>query len=185
MLDTNPIGTLDSTTDWYDTLDSTWKPAHLTGWHTWGFAPGTDSWINASPTKNDNACLNTTIDYRVRFALPADYTDASGTLNVLADNAGIFFLNGQQIGSRYVNRRGIFSLDATVLQPGVNELIVNVEDWGEETQHSITEWISKLSSMTIRLIGLTPTAQVMLVTVTSTAMVWRMMTSATKRCYIY
>jgi hypothetical protein len=43
----------------------------------------------------------------------------------------------------------------------INEIIVNVEDWGEETQHSITEWISKLSSMTIRLIGLTPMVMVL------------------------
>jgi PKD repeat protein len=130
FLDGATVGSLDSTTEYWDSASSTWKPAYLVGSHPWGQAPGTDSWINACPTDHDAACLNTTEQYRVRFALPNDYTDATGTLNILADNAGTFFMNGTQVGTRMVNTRGIFNLDASVLVPGINELTISVEDWG-------------------------------------------------------
>jgi len=132
-LNGNPIGSLDSTTEYYDGVADEWKPAYLVGAHPWGQAPGTDSWINACPTNSDPACLNTTEEYRVRFALPVDYTNASGTLDIIADNAGTFFINGTQVGTRSVGGpaiRGNFPLPASVLVPGINELTISVEDWG-------------------------------------------------------
>jgi len=66
FLDGATVGSLDSTTEYWDSASSTWKPAYLVGSHPWGQAPGTDSWINACPTDHDAACLNTTEQYRVR-----------------------------------------------------------------------------------------------------------------------
>ena len=124
----HPLGSIDPTTEWYDGVSGIWKPAYLVGAHPWGQAAGTNSWINCGPAQN--VCLNTTVEYRVRFALPVDYTDASGELNILADNIGTFFLNGTQLGSPYENTRGVFPLDASVLQPGINELGIVVVDYG-------------------------------------------------------
>lgn len=126
-----PVGTIDGTTEWYDTASGTWKPAFLAGWHPWGFAPGTNTWINCGPTIGD--CLMQTITYRVRFALPNEFTDAHMTLYINADNAGTFFLNGTQVGNRHVGGGNFFltiDADAALLQPGINELLISVEDWG-------------------------------------------------------
>ena len=126
-----PVGTVDDTTEWYDNATDTWKPAFLVGSHPWGFAPDTNTWINCGPSTN--TCLNTTVLYRVRFALPAEFTDAEMSLYINADNAGTFFLNGVQVGNRHVGNTNQFltiHADADLLVPGINELLISVEDWG-------------------------------------------------------
>ncbi len=126
-----PVGTIDDTTEWYDDDTDTWKPAFLAGWHPWGFAPDTNTWINCGP--NINTCLNRTVTYRVRFALPAEFTDAQMSLYINADNAGTFILNDVQVGNRHVGGGNNFltiHANADLLEPGINELLIIVEDWG-------------------------------------------------------
>lgn len=125
-------GDTDPYTDFSLDGGTTWNPAYLSGWHPWGFVPGTNSWINCDPNPAAAACLNRTVLYRVRFNVPSGWSSPQMQLQVKADNAATMFLNGTQIGSR-IEGVGGTTADATlnsVLQTGLNEIRLVVEDWG-------------------------------------------------------
>lgn len=124
-----PIGTLDTTTDFSLDGGATWQPAYLVGTHPWGLVPGTNSWINCGPTTA--SCLNRTVDYRVRFVVPAGFSNPTIGFQVKADNAGTLFLNGTQISPRFEGEGLLAPVSVTSsLVVGTNTLIVRVEDWG-------------------------------------------------------
>lgn len=107
-----------------------WQPVYLTGWHPWGFIPNTNSWVNFDP--NNTVGLNTRTPYRIRFEVPADFTNASMTFNLKADNRAIIYINDTFIDS--VDGQGSPSIDATIadqaLHPGLNEIRLTMVDWG-------------------------------------------------------
>jgi len=107
-----------------------WQPVYLTGWHPWGFIPGTNSWVNFDP--NDEVGLNTRTPYRIRFEVPEDFSNPSMTFNLKADNRAIIWINDTYIDS--VDGQGSPSVDVTVaeqaLHPGLNEIRLTMVDWG-------------------------------------------------------
>lgn len=123
-------GQIDPYTDFSLDGGNTWSPAYLSGWHPWGFVPGTNSWVNCAPSAN--ACLNQTVLYRVRFTVPSGWSNPQMQLQVKADNAATMWLNGSQIGDRIVGAGGTTAdaTLATILQTGLNEIRLAVEDWG-------------------------------------------------------
>ena len=125
-----PVGTLDTTTDFSLNGGATWQPAYLVGGsHPWGLVPDTNSWINCGPSLN--SCLNQTVDYRVRFVVPAGFSDPTIALDIIADNAGTLFLNGIQISPRFEGGGSIPPVSVvSSMVVGTNTMILRVEDWG-------------------------------------------------------
>jgi hypothetical protein len=108
----------------------TWHKAYLTGWHPWGFAPGTNSWINFDPSPFVG--LNTTTDYRIRFYVPTEFSDPKMNFILKADNRATLSINGTNIGVITGYNSGSAG-DATLAQaikPGLNEIKIRLEDWG-------------------------------------------------------
>ena len=108
----------------------TWGPAYLTGWHPWGFVPGTNSWVNFDP--NNQVGLNSTTDYRIQFYIPSTFTNPTMTFQLKADNEGIVSINGTQVAD-VVGQGGGPVPDLTVnqaLHTGLNEITVQLIDWG-------------------------------------------------------
>lgn len=107
-----------------------WQPVYLTGWHPWGFIPGTNSWVNFDP--NNAVGLNTRTPYRIRFEVPEDYTDPSMVFTLKADNRALVWINDTFIDS--VTGGGLITpADAIVsdaLHAGVNEIRLMMVDWG-------------------------------------------------------
>ena len=142
---------ISTTGAWHFTGDPSpvWQTAYLVGSHPWGFVPGTDSWINCGPTNSSGECgnaLGTVVAFRTRFSIPADAVNPTAVLWINSDNAGTYYLNGTQITDRLVGGGGAGAtpvpesapgvpgvyqaiLEAAI-QPGVNEMLVIVEDWG-------------------------------------------------------
>lgn len=108
----------------------TWQPAYLTGGHPWGFAPGTNSWVNFDPSPFVG--LNSTTDYRIRFNVPSEFTDPKMTFTIKADNRAIVSINGVHITTFDGSSTGA-AADATLntaLVPGLNEITLTLVDWG-------------------------------------------------------
>lgn len=163
----HPVGTTDASTDWsadvvaWDAgISSTgawhftgnanplWRPAYLVGWHTWGFVPGTDSWINCGPTTSSSECGasgGNVVAYRVRFTIPAGSVNPNIKFWINSDNAGTYYINGTQVTDRLVGGGGAGANQVPASAPGVpgvrpslqsaiqagqNEMLVVVEDWG-------------------------------------------------------
>lgn len=107
-----------------------WQPVYLTGSHPWGYIPGTNSWVNFDP--DNSVGINTRTPYRIRFEVPEDFTNASMTFNIKADNRAIIWVNDTFIDS--VDGQGSPSIDATIadqaLHPGLNEIRLTMVDWG-------------------------------------------------------
>jgi hypothetical protein len=108
----------------------TWQPAYLTGWHPWGFAEGTNSWINFDP--DDEVGLNTTTDYRIRFFIPSDFSDPHMTFVIKADNYAWVWLNNTFITEFAGQSSGAAGdrVIAQALEPGSNEITIRLQDWG-------------------------------------------------------
>lgn len=108
----------------------TWSSAYLTGWHPWGFAEGTNSWINFDPSPFVG--LNTTTDYRIRFIVPGDFTDPSMVFVIKADNRATLWVNDTYIST--FDGQGTGSAGdqvvAQAIQAGLNEIRLRLEDWG-------------------------------------------------------
>ncbi len=133
-----------------------WRPAYRVSGHPWGQVPGTNTWMNCGPTTNSSECGasgGNVVAFRVRFSIPATLTGLNAKFWINSDNGGTYYLNGTQITDRLVGSsgRGGVALTpsgcvsgcspygsaglrtaalATALQPGDNEMIVIVEDWG-------------------------------------------------------
>lgn len=108
----------------------TWQPAYLTGWHPWGFAPGTNSWVNFDPSPFVG--LNSTTDYRIRFHVPSDYTDPQMTFVIKADNRARLSINGVFIAEFDGSSSGSAGdqVIAQALNAGLNEITIRLTDWG-------------------------------------------------------
>ena len=107
-----------------------WSQAYLTGTHDWGFVPGTNSWLNFDPS---NAVgLNTRTPYRIRFMVPADFTDPSMVFHIKADNRAVIWINDTYIDS--VDGEAIPNTPDTVIEQalnvGMNEIRITMVDWG-------------------------------------------------------
>jgi hypothetical protein len=57
-------------------------------------------WINTTGNTGDDQASGRTTDYSIPFSLPAGFSAASITVQVLTDNAGTVLLNGVQIGQQ-------------------------------------------------------------------------------------
>jgi hypothetical protein len=109
---------------------NTWEKAYLTGAHPWGFAEGTNSWINFDPSPFVG--LNTTVDYRVRFFVPSDFKDPKMNFLIKADNEAWIGINGINVGHVVGSSSGAAG-DATLasaLHPGMNEINIKLKDYG-------------------------------------------------------
>ncbi len=108
----------------------TWASAYLTGWHPWGFAQGTNSWINFDPSPFVG--LNTTTDYRIRFMVPADFTDPSMVFVIKADNRATLWVNDTFISTFDGQGSGAAGdqVVAQAIEAGLNEIRLRLQDWG-------------------------------------------------------
>lgn len=108
----------------------TWQPAYLTGWHPWGFAAGTNSWVNFDPSPFVG--LNSTTDYRIRFNVPADFSSPHMTFTIKADNRAWLSINGTFISQFDGESSGAAGdqVIAQALLPGVNEITIRLQDFG-------------------------------------------------------
>jgi len=108
---------------------ATWHQAFLTGWHPWGFLPGTNSWVNFDPSPFVG--LNSTTLYRVKFFAPPSWTDPKMLIQMKADNRGYVSFNGVNIAT--ITGQGSVNADLAFsqgLKPGVNTIELTLEDWG-------------------------------------------------------
>lgn len=108
----------------------TWAPAYLTGWHPWGFASGTNSWINFDPSPFVG--LNSVTDYRIRFYVPADYSEPTMQFTIKADNRAWLSINGVFI-SQFDGQNSGTAGDQVLsqaLHPGLNEITIRLQDFG-------------------------------------------------------
>ena len=107
----------------------TWHQSYLTGWHPWGFLPGTNSWVNFDP--GPFVGLNSTTLYRVKFFAPPAWSNPTMLIQMKADNRGYVSFNGVPVadivGQGSVNADLQFSQG---LKPGVNTIELTLEDWG-------------------------------------------------------
>ncbi|MCK9425956.1 MAG: T9SS type A sorting domain-containing protein [Ignavibacteriaceae bacterium] len=109
---------------------ATWQPAYLTGWHPWGFAAGTNSWINFDPSPFVG--LNSTTDYRIRFNVPTDFSSPHMTFTIKADNRAWLSINGafiSQIDGESTGAAGDQVISQALL-PGLNEITIRLQDFG-------------------------------------------------------
>ena len=119
----------DPNTEWTQDGGATWHQAYDVGIHPWGEVPGTDSWIDCGPALT--YCVNQTTTYRVRFTVPADWSNPMMKLTFAVDNIGSVTLNGSSIIDNYTGGPGGKTATVTPpLQTGVNELLFVVTDVG-------------------------------------------------------
>ncbi len=141
---------ISSTGAWHFTGNASpvWRPAYLVGAHTWGFVPGTDSWINCGPSTSSSQCGasgGNVVAYRVRFTIPTGSVNPDIKFWINSDNAGTYYINGTQVTDRLVGGGGAGANPVPASAPGVpgvrpslqsaiqagqNEMLVVVEDWG-------------------------------------------------------
>ncbi len=122
-------GNVDPYTEYSLDGGQTWAQAYLYGWHPWGFVPGTNSWVNCGPS--GSVCLNRSVLYRVRFNVPAGFSNPQMRFDVKADNAATIWVNGTYV--TYIVGVGGTTADATVasaITTGMNEIRLKVDDWG-------------------------------------------------------
>jgi len=124
------VGDIDPYTQALPEGATVWQQAYLTGGHPWGVIPGTDSWVNFDP--NNTVGINTRTPYRIRFVVPADFSNPSMVFNLKADNRALIWINDTFIDS--VDGQGSPAVDATIasqaLHVGVNEIRIMLVDWG-------------------------------------------------------
>jgi len=135
-------GDLDPYTEYSLDNGTTWHQAYLTGGdgisnptgcgHPWGFVSGTNCWINQDPL--NTVGINTTTLYRVRFNVPADAVNPTASIEMKADNHADVSLNGQSLGSfegaPLAGNPAPTAVFASAVHPGLNEIRVNLIDWG-------------------------------------------------------
>ncbi|MCF7805124.1 MAG: HYR domain-containing protein [Candidatus Marinimicrobia bacterium] len=124
------VGDIDPYSQSLPAGETEWQPVYLTGSHTWGYIAGTNSWVNFDP--DNTVGLDTRTPYRIRFEVPADYTNPSMVFQLKADNRALIWINDTFIDS--VDGAGnITPPDAVVeqaLHTGLNEIRLTMVDWG-------------------------------------------------------
>ncbi|MDP8208451.1 MAG: T9SS type A sorting domain-containing protein [Candidatus Electryonea clarkiae] len=128
------VGDVDTYTECSLDGGVTWQDAYLTGWHPWGFATGTNSWISIDADDEVGAGGPDTLwyDFRIRFAVPNDFTNASMVFVLKADNLGDVWVNDTfitDIEGTFTYEAGDEIIDAA-LEPGVNEIRLHLGDYG-------------------------------------------------------
>ena len=121
----------------------TWGPAYLSGGHPWGYIAGTNSWVSINPNQTLGAGTGpygsgwgSTVgwayaDFRIRFNIPADFSDPAMVFQVKADNEADISLNGTFV--QHINGQSGTTVDASIasaLQAGENEIILRLGDYG-------------------------------------------------------
>ncbi len=99
--------------------------------------PGT-RWVNTTGTTAADQGTNRTANYTVKFSLPPGFTAPGITVQVLADNAAVVYLNGTEIGrqtqaSLLANFQQISTFtwsNPTDFLAGVNTLTIADTDYG-------------------------------------------------------
>jgi hypothetical protein len=174
-------GTIAPNVEYYNPATGNWQPAYLTGGHPWGFATGTNSWINyktnttsdsgAGPTPNQTLWYL----YRVRFTVPLDAMDPHMTFAINADNFAQVAINGVTSGgsTQIINNANVnnvivgglnhgnvqFNADAVFSQnvhPGENTITLNIGDWGGLNGFNFRIDLSMKSAQPLEIV---PTAQ--------------------------
>jgi choice-of-anchor C domain-containing protein len=118
---------------------ATWTHAYLATGHPWNEVSATDRWVTCD-SNLFSGCLNQTVDYRVKFEVPAGYFRSKIDIGMMPDNFGSVYLNGTQIapagGGEFTGApatapyaSGIINVDA-LLTPGINSLVFRVRDVG-------------------------------------------------------
>ncbi len=95
-------------------------------------------WINTTGSTNDDQASSQTAEYSIPFSLPAGFSGASITVQLVTDNAGTVLLNGVQIGQQpqidtaaNFNTISTFTNDvAANFQGGSNTLTIVNADFG-------------------------------------------------------
>jgi hypothetical protein len=122
-------GETDAHTEYSLDGGETWQSAYLYGSHPWGFVPGTNSWLNCAPS--GQACLNMDVLYRIQFNVPDNASNAEMKFDIKADNYATIWLNDTHVAD--IEGQNSTDLDASiasVIQPGLNEILLNVKDTG-------------------------------------------------------
>jgi hypothetical protein len=170
VLGADPAGiTLDDFVEYYNEDTGEWQPANLVGHHPWGFVPGTDSWINCGPALDNSvwhnhdgvwsppgdgySCEGETSLYRLKFDVPAGWSDATLDLDMKADNYGTVLLNGAPLVARFTgNTAGIDVTTSVSLPAGPNELRFVIEDLHGLAGFNFLAVISGLAAAPIEVI---------------------------------
>ena len=136
-------GDLDPYTEFSTDGGTTWHQAYMSGgdgspgnpagcWHPWGVISGTSCWINQDPL--NTVGINITTLYRVRFNVPADAVNPTASIQLKADNHADVSLNGTFLGSfeggPLAGNPLPTAVFASAVQPGLNEITINLNDWG-------------------------------------------------------
>jgi hypothetical protein len=89
-------------------------------------------WVNFDPSPFVG--LHTEHSYRIRFNLPADFSDASMKYVFNADNQAWMYVNGQQVAPNAQwdgrGRGPEMTADTSMLTAGTNEIILKLTDTG-------------------------------------------------------
>jgi len=128
-----PIGQPDNNLSLSLDDGQTWGPVYLAGNSShangYGFRTGTNSWLNCNP--NPNPCPgNAPQIIRSSFNLPDEFYNLQISLDVLIDDVGYFYLNGNQFWVAGIEARN-FDL-TNFAKPGLNNLDVKVVNVGGE-----------------------------------------------------
>jgi len=113
----------------------TWGPAYLVNNfgsdHPWGLIDGTNPWLNVGPAMSPYGVNQTTL-YRIRFNAPSEWVNPQLAFAIKADNAATVWFN-DELAVPYFTAQTSAQADAQFaanLQPGLNEFVIEVVDWG-------------------------------------------------------
>lgn len=130
-----PTGTIDPYSEGSPSGENgPWGPTYSVGAHPWQNIGGAiaPNWVNVYPSQTQG--LNSTSWIRIRFNMPAQFSNASMNLQMKADNRGTIFMNGQQLavieGVTLISGNFSPATVSAILQSGVNEIKMKLEDWG-------------------------------------------------------
>ena len=133
------VGDIAQNVEYFNPATGNWQTAYLTGWHSWGFVTGTNSWINYKPSRfSDPEVSHDRLNpswylYRVRITVPANAQNPKMTFSVKADNWAQVAVNGVSTGvdiegaADQQNADAVFSQS---LHSGENTITINVGDYG-------------------------------------------------------
>jgi hypothetical protein len=116
----------------------TWGPAYLVdnagSPHPWGLITGTTAWLNVGPAMAPYGVDQTTL-YRIRFNAPSEWVNPQLDFAIKADNAATVWFNGTLAVPYFAGGFGttVAQPDAEFaanLQPGLNEFLIELQDWG-------------------------------------------------------
>ena len=136
-------GDVDPYTEYSTDGGATWHQAYLSGtngtcYHPWGYVSGTNCWVNQSPDNTIGTGVSSSQTastlYRVRFNVPAGAVNPTASIQMKADNHADVSLNGTSLGAfeggPLAGNPAPTAVFASAVHPGVNEIRVNLTDWG-------------------------------------------------------